>query len=339
MSAARIHGGPDALGTPRWDFSTNANACGPCPQVQEAVRHADASHYPDPNYTALRTALAAFHGVAVERVLLLASASEGIQRLTAWTQRQGGQHVYWPEHAYGDYALAASAWGLEPVAKPVLADLVWVCEPSSPLGQSTRTLRAQWRPAAARAAAWVLDRAYEPLRLSGHSAWEAAAQSQVWQLWTPNKALGLTGVRGAYAIAPQGAAAVTALEALGPSWPLGAHAVAMLQAWTRPEVQAWLQASLNTLRTWKTEQVAAFQALGWLVEDSDSNFFVAHPPKPINPERLRAEGIKLRDAASFGLPGKWRISVQAPDAVAALMNALQPAQRRSMVTGLMEVTA
>ena len=32
------HGGPDALGAPRWDFSTNANACGPAPHVLAALR-------------------------------------------------------------------------------------------------------------------------------------------------------------------------------------------------------------------------------------------------------------------------------------------------------------
>ena len=55
------HGGPDAQGVPRWDFSTNANACGPCPTALAAIQAADASRYPDPLYTALRARLAAFH--------------------------------------------------------------------------------------------------------------------------------------------------------------------------------------------------------------------------------------------------------------------------------------
>lgn len=36
-----IHGGPDALGVPAHDFSTNANACGPCPDALDALRRAD----------------------------------------------------------------------------------------------------------------------------------------------------------------------------------------------------------------------------------------------------------------------------------------------------------
>lgn len=59
---------------------------------------------------------------------------------------------------------------------------------------------------------------------------------QLWQMWTPNKALGMTGVRAAYAIAPEHVTEqeLTALRLLAPSWVVGAHGVAMLQAWTQP---------------------------------------------------------------------------------------------------------
>ena len=56
------HGGPDALGVPVHDFSTNANACGPCPDALDALRRADFARYPDPSYAALRRQLAGFHG-------------------------------------------------------------------------------------------------------------------------------------------------------------------------------------------------------------------------------------------------------------------------------------
>src|SRR6185436_202153 len=74
-----VHGGPDAQGIPHWDFSTNANACGPAPLAWEAV---DASRYPDPSYTDLRAALAAHHGVTSGRIVIAASASEFIARIS-----------------------------------------------------------------------------------------------------------------------------------------------------------------------------------------------------------------------------------------------------------------
>jgi len=130
------HGGPDALGVPRFDFSTNSNSGGPCPLAWAAVQQADASRYPDPNYTALRALLANFHAVQVDRVLLGASASEFIHRISAWVARQGGQTVALPAYHYGDYARAAQAWGLRPVSTPAHAALLWACEPCSPRGQA-----------------------------------------------------------------------------------------------------------------------------------------------------------------------------------------------------------
>lgn len=333
----RIHGGTDALGVPRFDFSTNSNACGPCPIVLAAVKQADASHYPDPGYAALRAQLAAFHGVEMQRVLLAGSASEFIFRITACVAQHGGRLVHLPPHSYGDYAQAAQAWSLAHTPEINCAQLAWACEPSSPMGRA----HSRW-PVNGKVPV-VLDRAYEPLRLSGAPSLSGAQLAQVWQLWTPNKALGLTGVRGAYVIAPVGAQdTVEALDRLCASWPVGAHGLAMLQAWVQADVQAWLAVSLESLRAWKARQIEMLEAIGWTCLASDTSYFCTLPPDTHGssarnkPQRdfarelddptglssalrhLRAQGIKLRDAASFGLPGHVRVSVQAPVAQDAL---------------------
>ena len=333
----RIHGGPDQHGVPRYDFSTNTNVCGPCPAAQSAVRQADVRPYPDASYTALREQLAAFHGVALQRIVLAASASEFIFRMTAWTALGGppGKCAVWlPPHSYGDYAQAAQAHRLAVASVPSRAQLLWACEPSSPLGAAQDGLKAlvdQRRLAAT----LVLDRAYEPLRLSGAATLTPAQLQTVWQLWTPNKALGLNGVRAAYAIAPVGAdSAIAALDQLCPSWPLGAHGVEMLQAWVRSGVQTWLSNSLHTLQHWKTRQIALCESWGWTCLPSDANFFCAQPLLPDGlslPQmlvQLRAQGIKLRDTTSFGLPGHVRLSVQPPLVQDALHNAWQQTLRR-----------
>lgn len=323
----RIHGGPDQHGVPLHDFSTNSNACGPCPVARAAVAEADATQYPDASYTALREQLATFHGVAVRRIVLAASASEFIFRITAVVEQQGGLGVWLPPHSYGDYAQAARTHSLQLTAAPESAALRWACDPSSPLGTAHAGLQAL---TASQAAVTVLDRAYEPLRLSGALALDDAQLATVWQLYTPNKALGLTGVRAAYAIAPSGSDdLVDALDQLCPSWPIGAHGVAMLQAWVRPDAQAWLARSLATLRDWKARQIALCESWGWGCLPGDANFFCTQPALPQGmtlPQalaQLRTQGIKLRDAASFGLPGHVRISVQPPMALSALGVALQ----------------
>lgn len=351
-NASWVHGGADALGAARFDFSTNSNACGPCPAALAAVQAADATHYPDPAYTALRQRLADFHGVAPERLLLAGSASEFIFRITAWAQQQGVRQVQLPAHHYGDYARAAQAWGLNPSVATAgaqgtlgaLGAFVWACEPSSPLGQahgvwppSLVTNSPQLAELCAQGAGIdaahtvVLDCAYAPLRLSAAPSLSAAQRDQVWQLFTPNKALGLTGVRAAYVIAPSaqytGAIgqkdAIKNLNLLAPSWPLGAHGVAMLQAWTSPPVQAWLADCLPILRDWKVRQISLLQGLGWTCLPSEANFFCAQPPQPLDLAALRAQhGIKLRDATSFGLPGWFRLGVLGPQAQDALQLAL-----------------
>ena len=325
QGSERMHGGPDGQGIPKHDFSTNSNACGPCPLALTAVAQADASIYPDAHYTRLRQQLADFHAVSVQRVVLAASASEFIFRVTAMAAQRGVRSVWLPPHSYGDYAQAARAHQL-PVADAPCACLHWSCEPSSPLGGAHDRLSTLVDGVAGKAASSlvVLDRAYEPLRLSGTLALNAAQLQKVWQLWTPNKALGLTGVRAAYAIAPQGADVDTeAMNQLCPSWPIGAHGAAMLQAWTQLDVQAWLATSLDTLRDWKAQQVALCTSLGWAVLPSHANFFVCRWGQDSSVlAQLRTHGIKLRDCASFGLPGHVRLSVQAPAVQDALLVAI-----------------
>lgn len=317
----RVHGGTDALGAARFDFSTNSHAAGPCPQALAAVQAAEATRYPDAAYTALRAALADFHGVAPGRIVLAGSASEFIFRTSAWVARQGGRSVHVPQHAYGDYLHGAQAWGLARVDDQDASDLVWACEPSSPLGQA----HGNWpqHMGQADAPTVVLDCAYAPLRLQGAPSLDTAQRNKVWQLYSPNKALGLTGVRAAYALAPVHAQdAAAQLDALAPSWVVGAHGEAMLRAWTQPAVQQWLAQSLVLLRQWKERQVALLQAQGWVCQPSDANFFCARPPAALDLAALRAAGIKLRDATSFGLPGWYRLGTLAPQAQDALLAAV-----------------
>lgn len=325
----RIHGGPDGLGVPLHDFSTNSNACGPCPAALAAVQRADATRYPDAGYTALRAQLAAFHQVDEARVLLAASASEFIFRITALAAGQGARAVWLPPHSYGDYAQAAAAHGLAVASRADDAQLLWACEPSSPLGAAQAGLAALVDGRDAQTLV-VLDRAYEPLRLSAAPTLSPRQLTNTWQLWTPNKALGLTGVRAAYVIAPLGDADhAAALEQRCPSWPVGAHGEAMLAAWVSRETQDWLAASIETLREWKARQIAVCESLDWRCLPSEANFFCTQPalPEGLNLQQalaaLRAQGIKLRDTTSFGLPGHVRISVQPPGVQDALHNAWQ----------------
>lgn len=340
--AARVHGGADARGAARWDFSTCANAAGPCPMALAAVQAADATRYPDPAATAVRQALAALHGVEPERILPAASASEFIQRITAGTGRLWPGAVKVPRWAYGDYAEAAAAWGRashaeaheDGASRAPPCTLRWYADPTSPMGQDGDPPEGDARRFPA-----VLDAVYAPLRLQGTSAWTASERDAVFVLHSPNKALGLTGVRGAYAVAPaQGsgdgeagydvAACRRALQAAAPSWPLSAHADAMLQAWAMPETQVWVAASHAVLSGWKADLLRRLSARGFELQASVTPYTVVRPKVWVEPALLREHGVGVRDASSFGLPGWWRVSAQAPAAQDAFMHALDLAERR-----------
>lgn len=348
MTLLNEHGGPDGGLPIAHDFSTNANPLGAPAEVMAALCEADRQHYPDPGYRALREFVGQALAIGPERVLPTAGSSEAIRRLTLAASLRGVSQVWVPQPGYGDYRAAAQALGLQVqgyASGDALLDalcsasepaLVWLCEPCNPTGQSLPP--AFWSALAqlrgTKAITLALDRAYEPLRLVGHDPVPPDLAGQCWQLCSPNKALGLTGVRAGYLLAPLDAMAeVFSLQSLAPSWVLSAEGVGLLQAWHRPETQAWLARSRQTLASWVDAQCRDLTAWGWQVQPSVVPFHLAKPAMPLLPNSdapdtrpllrtLRGQGIKLRDGSSFGLPGWVRLSAQAPHTRQALFTAL-----------------
>ncbi len=320
MSATWLpeHGGPDGGPVVAHDFSTNASPIGPPRALWQAVQDADRRSYPDPGYRALRHRLAGTGDA--DLVLPTAGGAEGIRRMTLAAMLAGYREVWVPQPGFGDYAHAARALGL-PVRGYTQPDdirltapaLVWACEPCNPTGASVPA----WP--ALDGHLLVVDRAYEPLRLHGDTP---VLPAGAWQLVCPNKALGLTGVRAGCLVAPSAGEAWTHARSLAPSWVLSAEGVAMLMHWPDDDTQAWLAGARATLRDWTTCQRALLAGLGWQQQPSCTNFWLARPPRAGMAPRLLERGIRVRDAASFGLAGWVRVSAQPPTAQQALRQAL-----------------
>ncbi|NCT82957.1 MAG: aminotransferase class I/II-fold pyridoxal phosphate-dependent enzyme [Comamonadaceae bacterium] len=315
------HGGPDDGPPAAHDFSTNASPLGPPPALLSAVQQADRQAYPDPQYGALRRLLGRAEGVEAGLILPTAGGAEGIRRLTLAALQTGHREVWVPQPGFGDYALAALALGLavRPYAdagliRPEAPALVWICEPCNPTGASL----AAWPELDGHLV--VIDGAYEPLRLQGEAL---PPPRTAWRMACPNKALGLTGVRAGYLVAPAADAAWAQALSLAPSWVLSAEGVALLSHWHDADTAAWLAEARARLREWTAAQRALLAALDWPEQrPSDTNFWLARPPRPDIAPRLRERGIRVRDAASFGLSGWVRVSAQPPGSQAALQQAL-----------------
>lgn len=353
-SGPLVHGGPDAGPPVRLDFSTNAHPLGPTPSVQAAVQAASRQAYPDPAYHALSRTLAAFHGVDPARIVLGASASELIWRLTLNFSRCAPSEapVIVEPGTFGEYAHAAAAWGRRVVPPSVGlsgagagAGLRWLCHPDNPSGacRSDEFLAALAQAQADTPWPLVMDLAYQPFAAlsapDGGGTHPGRLGSpwadQVVQLWSPNKLHGLTGVRGAYLVwpaRPAAAAEAARLRDLAPSWVLGADGVALLEAHCAAAAWVHLREVQPALQRCKAAQDTALRAAGWQLLPSPLHFGLACPPtalsaaSPVAQARarrwhahLRVQGIKLRQAESFGWPGWVRLCARPPADVAALL--------------------
>jgi histidinol-phosphate aminotransferase len=344
-----VHGGTDAGPPIRIDFSSNAHPLGPNPAVIAAVERADRKSYPDPTYTSLRSELGAFHGVEADRIVVGGSASELIWRLTHSWAAMGSGAILTDDRTFVEYLRAARALDIPaaadrsvwPTQTPVLH---WYCNPDNPSGESKDQAIATALDRVTTGAApfdlIVVDLAYWPFRSLLRADTEpsvclrASWADQVGQLWSPNKLHGLTGVRGAYLVLPSNPhprVAVDQLTTLAPSWVLGADGIALLEAHVRPESCDFLRDTAPTLRAWKRSQECRLQEAGWQAEPSPMHYglwrpAVHLPRQAVWHARLRAEGIKLRDAASFGRPGWVRLVSRSPEDVQQLLALTEPFQ-------------
>ena len=320
------HGGTDSMPDPRYDFSTNANPLGPCPSVLAHVRNADVTRYPDPLYTRLREVLAAFHRTTPDRIVVGAGASELILRLIRCVDGPVQQLV----PTFSEYALGAQLAERRLISTRSPAEFLraqaqcpgigFVCWPNNPTGE---LWPLDFVAAAADAGPLVVDMAYAPLCDAPLSAAIEAAASRAYRLYSPNKAFGLTGVRGAYLITPR---IDRRIAAAAPSWVIGRDAVAFLEGACEAQTQAWLAQGLPQLKRWRIRLARSLQQRGLEVRESPATFLMAKVGNAAQiAAHLRTRELRVRDGSSFGLPEWIRLSAQPVQAQRALMTALNSA--------------
>ena len=341
------HGGPPGAGgdpSPvRIDFSVSLNAFGPARAVLDAIRAAPVDAYPDPLSLAPRGAAAERWNRPLEEVAFGAGAAELIHAL-CFAFVRAGDTVLVPMPTFGEYARAAALCGarvLQGIAAPpayaldpgaIAAAVVqhrpriaFLCVPNNPTGQPlTRDdVRRVADACAAAGTLLVVDQSFdaflsEPLgtpALPGHPV--------VIHLRSITKDHALAGVRAAFAVGP--AHLMAAVERGRVPWAASTLAQAAAVAALSDEGLAHAAATLPRLRAERERLESAFARLRMPTVRSATHFVLAAVGDAARlAARLRAEhALRVRDCASFGLPGHIRVAARTPAENAELIRALE----------------
>lgn len=316
-------------------LSSNETPLGPSPKAIAAMAAtAGAAHrYPDGGSTALRSAIAAHHGLEADRIVC-GTGSDELLKLLAQAYACGGDEVLYVRHGFMVYPIAAQCAGATPVAAPdtdyttdvdaLLAAVtertrvVYLANPNNPTGtmvggSEVRRLHAGLRPDIL----LVLDGAYaEYIDDADYEDGFAMARDHVNVVTTRtfSKIYGLAAERIGWAYGPQ--AVIDTLNKIRAPFNVpsagGAGAIAALAdtAWT-----AEAKAHNLTWRAWLEGEIASLGNAGLRAVPSAANFILVTFPEtgPITAEAanaaLMADGILVRWLPGQGLPNALRVSI------------------------------
>ena len=327
------HGGPDGRSDSRsdsrevkLDFSVNSNPFGPPKGLLTYLNSLDLAPYPDPAYPAAHAAVAHFHGVLPETVVL-GGAAELTYRLSACYLRPG-RAVLVAAPSFGEYSRAAGLYGArfydldvysrntEPDADRFIKavqetrpTLVWLAQPNNPTGHAWSAEALERVAAACREhdALLVIDAAY--LELS-RAVPDLPGTAVV--LVPLTKTFAVAGLRAGYALAPPEVAET--LRRAAPPWSVSTPAAAAV-VWCRSdEGRAFVVETVPELLKDREAFQEGLRRQGYEVWDTCSSFFLLEVgDAPTFTERARDAGFRVRDASSFGLPTCVRLAAGLKD--------------------------
>jgi histidinol-phosphate aminotransferase len=302
------------------------------PQVADAVAAALAgsNRYPDPAATLLTEALAAKHGVGVDRVAVGCGSVQLVQELVE-ISCDAGDEVVFAWRSFEAYPTLTTIAGAVPVTVPLRTDapghldlpamaaavtdrtrLVLLCSPNNPTGPALAAdeVKAFLEAVPARVLV-VLDEAYaefvdDPLAVDGTAL--LGSYPNLLVLRTYSKAYGLAGRRAGYAVAGSPAVAGALRQVHLPfAVSVAAQAAALASLQAEPELLAQVAqvvAEREPLRS-------RLRDLGWDVPPTQGNFVWL--PAGADSDRLsqvfEEHGVLVRCFSGEGI----RITVGRPE--------------------------
>ncbi|AVH59457.1 MULTISPECIES: Rv2231c family pyridoxal phosphate-dependent protein CobC [Streptomyces] len=343
----RHHGDAEVRddGSALTDLAVNVRADTPPVWLRERIAASLTGLAAYPDGRAARAAVAARHGLPVERVLLTAGAAEAFV-LLARALKVRHPVVVHPQFTEPEAALRDAGhtvdrvllreedgFRLAPGAVPKDADLVVIGNPTNPTSvlHPAATIAGLARPGRT----LVVDEAFMDAVPGEREA--LAGRTDVpglVVLRSLTKTWGLAGLRIGYALAaPE---TITELERAQPLWPVSTPALAAAEACVSPRALAEAAHAAHRISADRAHLVARLREFGVaglrLVSPAEAPFVLVRLPRAAAVRRhLRDLGFAVRRGDTFpGLGEEWlRLAVRDRSTVNSFLQALAEAMRRA----------
>jgi histidinol-phosphate aminotransferase len=309
-------------------LASNENPGGPSPLAVEAMQRAvtDVRLYPDPSAHELRTAIAARHGVGLERVVV-GNGSNAIITNLVRAFCAPGESVVSSEFGFVAYRIVASAAGVESIlaaetslrtdVRAVAAAcrpdtrIVFIANPNNPTGTWNRRDELEWLcDNVPPETLLVIDEAYFEYAI--HAGVPDATElfgrrENLAVMRTFSKAYGLAGCRVGYLVGP----AYVAERLLRIREPFDVNHVAQAGALAALADEQFIADTVGRNATERDRLEAGLRALGCETWASAGNFvlFRTSLDGKLLFERLLRDGVIVRPVGAYGLPRHVRVTV------------------------------
>lgn len=291
-------------------LNTNENPYPPSDGTLAAIRDAagaELRRYPDPECTALREALAAFHGLTPEQIFV-GNGSDEVLAFCFQAFFTPGRTVLFPDITYSFYPVYASLFGQDYREIPLDGDFglpveaflggsggVVIANPNAPTGRDIPLSDIRRILEANSEAAVLVDEAY--VDFGAQSAVELiGGYPNLVVVRTMSKSRSLAGLRVGYAMGNAGLiAALNCVKNSFNSYTLDRVAQAGAEASVR-DADYFRAVVARVVRT-RDAAAARLKELGFRVYDSAANFlFISHDKAPAREllSGLRERGILVR---------------------------------------------
>ncbi|KCZ83770.1 histidinol-phosphate transaminase [Hyphomonas jannaschiana] len=312
-------------------LASNENPFGPSPKAIEAMQEvARQVHvYPDPDYGALRSAIAAAKGIAdVSRVAVSAGSDEIIHLLTQ-AYAGPGDEVLFTEHAFSMYQVSALGHGATPVTVPETdftagfnallggvterTRILFLANPNNPTGTMLDVAElARLQDALPPHVLFVIDGAYA--EYVGEE-YEAAIRDLVDRrdntvmIRTFSKIYGLAALRLGWGYFP--AEIAQTFQRIRPPFNINAFAVAAGIASIGDT--GFIEQSRAHNTKWRAICIERLNAMGLPTPEAHANFVIpdfgsAERAAAAN-EFLKQNNVLVRAVGGYGMPSRLRISI------------------------------